>query len=144
MKKVIFLNTLLFLILFLPACKTYMPIDKIKPIVQKQQQSLAFEERQLERLRVGDSLQIERLEGDPLYLIFHSISNDSIKGVVWKNDGRKLQLPIDSGIPIYQVVAIKVRKFDAPRTLLVVGLGLVVFTVAVGLFFISVYGIAVL
>jgi hypothetical protein len=115
-----------------------MPIDKIKPIVQKKQQSLAFEERQLERLRVGDSLQIERLEGDPLYLIFHSISNDSIKGVVWKNDGRKLQVPIDSGIPINQVEAIKVRKFDATSTLLFIGVGLPVFTIAIGIGYLAI------
>jgi hypothetical protein len=94
MKSIIFFIGLLLLILFLPACKTYQPIDWVKPKHQKEQRTLAFKERQLERLSVGDSLQIERLDAAPVFLLFHSISNDSIKGVVWKTDKRRLQIPI--------------------------------------------------
>lgn len=136
MKSILFFTRLFCLILFLTACKTYQPIDWVKPKVQKEQRTLAFEERQLEKLSVGDSLHIERLNADPVFLIFHSISNDSIKGVVWKTDKRRLQIPIESGIPIRQVKAIEVRKFDTSSTLLFVFVALPVFTlgIAVGYF----------
>lgn len=85
--------TIFFVVLLLSSCKSYMPIDKIKPKVQKEIQSITFEERQLERLHVGDSIKILYSEKDPLFLIFHSVSTDSIKGIVWKKGTKKLDLP---------------------------------------------------
>ena len=142
MKKITLLNILLLALVF-SACKTYLPIDRIKPKVQKDQQRIAFEERQLERLHVGDSLQIEQSEVDPLFLIFHSVSTDSIKGVVWKRGAKKLEVPIDSGVPINQVKSIKVRKKDGTKTLLFVGIGFPVLIFGIGLIVVAVSGIGI-
>lgn len=130
MKKILWL-TILFLILLFSACKSYLPIDRVKPKVQKDRQSIAFEERQLEKLQVGDTIKIYQSVEDPLFLIFHSVSNDSIKGIVWKNGTKNLDIPIYSGVPILQIKAIEVRKIDSTKTWLVIGLAVPVLIIGI-------------
>lgn len=139
MKKNLWMN-IFFLVLLLSSCKSYLPIDRIKPKIPKEQQSIMFEERQLERLHVGDSLQIYQLEEEPLFLIFHSVSTDSIRGVVVKKGTKKLDVPIDSGILINQVKAIEVRKKDSTKTWLVIGLSLPVFILSIALIDVAING----
>lgn len=117
------------------SCKTYQPIDLIRPKVKKEERTLSFEMRQLDRLDEVDSLKIEGLDKDDLFLIFQSISNDSIKGTIWKKGGKKLQEPIDSGVPIKEMRAIYVRKYDSTTTLMLIFVGFPV--AAIGTFLLS-------
>jgi hypothetical protein len=117
-------------IILCSSCKVYQPIDLISPKVEKGERTLGFEMRQLERLVVGDSLKIERSSKDDTFLIFQSISNDSINGLVWKKGTKKLSEPFNSGIPINDVDAIHVRKYDSQATLLLVFVGIPVAAIA--------------
>ncbi len=116
-------SILLIGLIFCSSCKVYKKVDWIKPQIPKEERSKFFEPRQLGRISEGDSLYIKTKDSISFDMIYATVRNDSIHGLFWQKNNRKIKIPIESGIPISDIQMIKVRKFDWVTTI-ALGLGI--------------------
>lgn len=114
MKKLLPLSFVFTLIL---SCKVYQPVDRIKPNLPKDERSIIFQLDQLERINLGDSLRLKTLDQKYHYLIFHSVQNDSLKGIFWKSTALKIDHQIDSGVLLSEIQELYVRKKNTGLTI---------------------------
>ena len=102
---------LLFLLLNLTACSSWQSIGPVSP-------SRFIELDQPERVRVtmqdGTQMELDRpvVDGDEL-----------VSRPIIRLDGDELVAPGDFSMPLADVLALDVRRFDAARTIVRVGLG---------------------
>lgn len=102
------------------SCKVYQKVDWIKPNLPMEERSKYFEPRQLSRISDGDSLYIKTIDNKSYDIIFSMVRNDSIQGLFWQKNNRRIKVAIETGIPISDIKTLKVKKFDMGTTILAV------------------------
>ncbi|WP_296699535.1 hypothetical protein [Algoriphagus sp.] len=102
----------LIIMLFCVSCKVYKKVDWINPQLPKEERNKYFEPRQLSRITEGDSLYIKTKDSRSFDIIFSDVRNDSICGLFFQKNNKRLRTPIQTGIPISEINELKVRKFD--------------------------------
>jgi hypothetical protein len=114
-----------FLVLLLGSCASYSNIETIKPKSDAKSPNGKFNSKNLSKLRQGDRIIVQTYKSR-FILIYNELEGDELKGLLEKNPITQTRLGKSErymiGIPTDEIEFVKVRKFNAPRS---VGLGIV-------------------
>lgn len=113
MKKMVLIGIFLIMTLLLvSSCKVYRQVDSVSPEVSKEERSKSFELRQIEQINHGDSLYVKMKDGNNFHAIYEKAENDSLKGLFWQKNDKKMVIAMESGVPLQQIESLKVRRFS--------------------------------
>ncbi|MCF1752980.1 hypothetical protein L0U89_18115 [Mariniradius sp. RY-2] len=113
------------LVLLLDSCASYNNIESIQPKSEAKSTDGKFNSKNLSKLRQGDRIIVQTYKSR-FILIYDELEDGELKGLLEKNPLTQARLGKSDrymiGIPIDEIEFVKVRKFNAPRS---IGLGIV-------------------